>query len=97
MLFNFTTHTSFPCKKPSRAIYCRKDIGPDFGIGGIAAYFEPFNKDNACRSRTNDSAYSIPRNSDGINMLTNQKCILNEDLCKFTISEIEVWGVNFNE
>jgi hypothetical protein len=101
MLFNLTTHTSFPCIDPSRAIWCRKDRGPYFGDGELFALLEPFNKENACRSYTNGYGYKIPRNSEGINMLTNQKCVegLSTDqfFSKFTISEIEVWGVSFNE
>ncbi len=98
MLFNLTTHTSFPCKDPSEAIYCRKDRGPHFGDIELTAY-EPFNKENACSSFTNDYYYNIPRNSEGINMLTNQKCngVLDDKECEFTISEIEVWGVTFKD
>jgi hypothetical protein len=93
MLFNLTTHASFPCKKPSEAICCRKDAGPYFGhYSELSALNEPFNKENACRSRTDYSAYSILENSEGINMLTNMK---NNNV--FTISELEVWGVSFNE
>ena len=73
-------------------------MGPNFGFLELTALLEPFNKENACRSWTNRSIYEIPRNSEGINMLTNQKCNgLDNDLCYFTISEIEVWGVSFNE
>jgi hypothetical protein len=100
MLFNLTTHTSFPCKDPSEAIRCRKDNGPLFGkkyFEDLSALSEPFNRENACGSWTNKDAYIIPRNSEGINMLTNQKCDLFRNLCLFTITEIEVWGVNFNE
>jgi hypothetical protein len=98
MLFNFTTHTSFPCIHPSWAIRCRKDRGPYFGDAELSAYWEPFNKENACTSWTNNDTYKIPRNSEGINMLTNQKCEEGlTNLSFFTISEIEVWGVSFNE
>ncbi len=97
MLFNFTTHTSFPCKKPSYAIFCEKVRGPFFGVPELSAFDEPFNQENACHSWTNNSGYSIPHNSEGINMLTNQKYIFNYDECYFTITEIEVWGVSFNE
>ena len=38
------------------------------------AHDEPFNGTNNCRSWTNDSAYKIPRDTDGTNMLTNEKC-----------------------
>jgi hypothetical protein len=98
MLFNFTTHTSFPCNIPSEAIYCKKDYGPYFGSGELSAFYEPFNKEDACISYTNDSGYRIPSNSEGINKLTNRWCrFSNNPLCEFTISEIEVWGVSFNE
>ena len=98
MLFNLTTHASFPCKDPSEAIYCGEYTGPYFGWGELSAFNEPFNKENACKSCTNDVAYNIPRNSERINMLTNMKCdefILN--LCDFTISELEVWGVSYTD
>jgi hypothetical protein len=99
MLFNLTTHASFPCKDPSRAIYCNKNIGPTFGIAELSAYWGPFNKEDACRSVTNGRAYNIPRNSEGINMLTNMKCnnSFYENRCEFTITELEVWGVSFND
>jgi hypothetical protein len=98
MLFNLTTHTSFPCIGPSWAICCKKDSGPYFGSADLSAIYEPFNKEDACESWTNRS-YEIPRNSEGINMLTNQMCefFVSSWYCKFTISEIEVWGVSFNE
>jgi hypothetical protein len=81
------------------AITCRKDRGPSFGFVELSAFNEPFNKENACRSWTNEDVYNIPRNSEGINMLTNQKCNsgLNDRKCEFTISEIEVWGVTFKD
>jgi hypothetical protein len=98
MLFNLTTHASFPCKDPSKAIRCRKYTGPYFGdFAELSALNEPFNKENACWSRTNCSVYSIPENSEGINMLTNMKNNVGFNWCNFTISELEVWGVSFNE
>jgi hypothetical protein len=99
MLFNLTTHASFPCKDPSNAIICYEDRGPCFGIASdLSAWYEPFNKEKA-RSWTNYDGFNIPRNSEGINMLTNLKNNgpFFDDLCTFTISEIEVWGVSFNE
>jgi hypothetical protein len=73
-------------------------MGPSFGRAELSAWYEPFNKENACGSWTNNSVYNIPRNSEGINMLTNQKCTSEFEIeCKFTISELEVWGVSFNE
>ncbi len=101
ILFNLTTHTSFPCKDSSRAIRCWKDRGPQFGyFRELAAFNEPFNEEGACVSRTNEDVYNIPRNSEGINMLTNKMSDdydFTLDRCKFTITEIEVWGVYFNE
>jgi hypothetical protein len=91
-----TTLTSFPCKDPSWAIRCRYDRGPEFGdfelIGKIG---KPFNRENGCILVSNFKGYNIPCNSEGINMLTNQKCIqkLGSDFSVFTISEIEVWGI----
>ena len=97
MLFNLTTHASFPCKGPSSAIFCDKDYGPLFGREELKALVEPFNKENACISYTNDSAYNIPLNSEGINMLTNMKNNRFGTLCRFTITELEVWGVSYND
>jgi hypothetical protein len=71
MLFNLTTHASFPCKDPSYAIAYDKDRGPTFGGWELSAFFEPFNKANACVSYKNADGYNIPLNSEGINMLTN--------------------------
>ena len=96
-----TTHASFPCQNPSEAILCREDKGPTFGRGGLEAIDEPFNKLFACLSYANEAVYSIPKNTKGINMLTNQKndneIIFEKERCSFTISELEVWGVSVNE
>ena len=98
MLFNLTTHASFPCKDPSDAIYCSKDRGPSFGKRELSAMYGRFNRENACISYTDDDAYNIPRNSERINMLTNmENSGLNENLCSFTITELEVWGVSFKD
>jgi hypothetical protein len=97
MLFNLTTHASFPCKHPSYAIRCYKDSGARFGSWELIAANEPFNKENACRSYTNETPYRIPLNSEGINMLTNMKNIFDKNRCDFTITELEVWGVSFKE
>ena len=99
MLVNLTTHTSFPCVNHEEAIYCTKDRGPDFGRGELQVWNEPFNEDRACYSRGNDDVYRIPIDSEGVNMLTNQKCnhVIFKTDCNFTISEFEVWGVTFKE
>ncbi len=85
MLFNLTTHKSFPCLKPSDAIKC---IGPTFGYYELSIIDEPFNLKNACMSM-HDEVYKIPVDRYGNNLLTNKKSP------KFTITEIEVWGVTF--
>jgi hypothetical protein len=97
-LFNLTRHTSFPCLDHTRAISCNKYYGPDFGLSELLVLHEPFNQPNACWSRGNKEGYKISVNSEGINMLTNNKSVKEKDgdeLCKFTIREIEVWGVTF--
>ena len=60
---------------------------------------EPFNKLFACLSYANEAVYSIPKNSKAINMLSNQKNhkLFDAEWSSFTISELEVWGVRFNE
>ena len=75
------------------AIFCDKNRGPCFGETELSAYYEPFNKKNACSSYAKRYNYCIPYNSEGINMLKNQK--RESHYCDFTISEIEVWGVSF--
>jgi hypothetical protein len=96
MLFNLTTHASFPCIKPSKAICCDKKYGPWFGNGELSAVHEPYNKENGCWSYKNGAVYNIPCNSEGINMLTNMKTLYG-DVCYFTITELEVWGVSYND
>jgi hypothetical protein len=89
---------SFPCVKHSRAIRCGKYYGPCFGIAGdLAVLNEPFYEPNACYSNGNYSCYKISENNEGINMLTNKKTNEMLNQCKFTIREIEVWGVMFKE
>ena len=98
MLFNLTTQASFQCINTSRAIWCGKNSGPVFGYGELSGEYEPLNKSSAFISSTkfHNSAYNIPRNSEGINKLTNEKCDIT-GTGYFTISEIEVWGVSFND
>jgi hypothetical protein len=79
-LFNLTRRTSFPCLKHEEAIGCKKNCGPNFGVLELSVVGEPFNKEDACNSWANESDYKIPRNSEGINMLTNKKGL------RFTIS-----------
>jgi hypothetical protein len=96
MVFNLTTHASFPCENSSEAIYCSKAAGPSFGWHELAAWYEPFNKYGACISWTNPDGYNIPLNEEGINVFKNQQ-VFNYTRHHFTISELEVWGVTFNE
>jgi hypothetical protein len=73
MVFNLTTHASFPCENSSEAIYCFKAAGPSFGWHELAAWYEPFNKYGACISWTNPDGYNIPLNEEGINVFKNQQ------------------------
>jgi hypothetical protein len=82
------------------AIRCYKNWGPCFGFGELIVAYEPFNEPNACWSNANRDNYKIPVNDEGINMLTNKKSLKGldgEEESKFTIKEIEVWGVTFLE
>ena len=85
MLFNLTTHTSFPCEDHEEAIRCNKYSGPIFGIGELRVLNKPFTRDNACWSRGDGSVYRIPIDSEDVNMLTNQKC--NDDSFPKSVSE----------
>lgn len=85
ILFNLSKLKSFHCKKSYGAIEYSKYYGPIFGNDKLAAIHEPFNEYKYCYSKTNERCYNIRRNSEGINMLTNQKCELNLNLCLFTI------------
>ena len=95
MLFNLTTQQLFKCIKHKWAINCNKDYGPSFGLSELLALIEPFNKDDACVSNANKEAYQIEMDSEKINKLTNLKCEKKHgfDECKFTISELEVWEI----
>jgi hypothetical protein len=64
MLFNFTTHTSFPCKDPSYAVCCRKDTGPNFGFPELSAWNEPFNGEGKCLSNSNGPNFTADLSSD---------------------------------
>jgi hypothetical protein len=65
-------------------------MGPVFGCGlwELAAANAPFNGENNCSSRANESGYKIGMETDGVtNKLTRK-----EDR-KFTITELEVWSL----
>jgi hypothetical protein len=56
----------------------------------LGAYYEPFKDENKCISWANKNGFNIPE-EDGKNILTNK------DSWSFTITEIEVWEVEFIE
>ncbi len=99
MLFNLTKNRSFPVNKGRNAIKRGKYYGPSFGGGlpELSAFYEPFNADEACWSEVNLDSFRIPVSDERINMLTNLKCVNGMNLCSFTISELEVWGISFKE
>jgi hypothetical protein len=90
MVFNLSSCRCFPHQEGG-AILCHSGCGPLFsgkpGYNELAA-FEPFNGENQCFSASNCSCYKIPL-EDGKNALTNKV----DD--RFTITELEVWGVTF--
>jgi len=58
---------------------------------------EPFNGEGKSLSVAHLVAYDIPMDNKYKSMLTSLKCDVNIlcALCKFTISEIEVWEIIF--
>jgi hypothetical protein len=95
MLFNLTTQQLFKCIKHHWAIRFYKDYGPWFGNSELLALLQPFNRDNACLSSANRDGYQIEMDNEKINKLTNLKCEseFEFDRCDFTISELEVWEI----
>jgi hypothetical protein len=94
MLFNLSKQSHFPNKRTGEEIFCFSDRGPNFSRGGwsdLSAFFEPFNGENKCYSYAKQPAYGIPVNWWGTNMLTNKKD------GEFTITELEVWQVTYEE
>ncbi len=49
--------------------------------------------ENRGKSIGNREGFEIPINNEGINMLTNIKCLPNSYKCEFTIDEFEIWEV----
>ena len=94
MLFNLSKQSHFPNKRTGKEIYCHSDCGPYFSGDGnseLSAYSEPFNGYTNCRSWAKKPGYDIPVDGAGTNMLTNKKD------GKFTITELEVWEVTYEE
>ena len=94
MLFNLSKQSHFPNKRTGKEIYCSSTYGPCFRGGGnneLSAWIEPFNGVNRCISYANFSGYAIPVDGAGTNMLTNKKD------GAFTITELEVWQVTYEE
>ena len=86
-LFNLSSSRQFTSTGKG-AIGCRDGYGPVFGDDIELLTYEPFNGERYCLSNANRSGYKIFI-EDGKNMLTNK-----ED-GSFTITELEVWEVNF--
>jgi hypothetical protein len=74
------------------AISCCRDKGPCFGYGELIAR-RSLNIDNRCYSLANLSGYNIGKDSESRSMLTNLKC--DGLVSRFTISELEVWEIIF--
>jgi hypothetical protein len=90
MLFNLSCKRHFPSKQTGTELYCYSYYGPCFSGGydaELGACYEPFNGDENCESFAKLPGYSIPVDSAGLNMLTNEKD------GKFSIIELEVWVV----
>jgi hypothetical protein len=88
----------FPAKKGKRdSIRCWDSRGPEFGAEELEAYRLPFNAKDACQSWSwnHGGTYNIGVDSQGRSMLTNQPSeeYSGGKVCKFTISELEVWKV----
>ena len=93
ILFNLSQQRVFPNVKKGKAIKCDKETGPLFTGGGdyeLCAANEPFNGEGNCSSWANWAGYNIAREN-GKNMLTNMAD------GPFTITELEVWEVEFIE
>jgi hypothetical protein len=89
-LFNLSSSRQFKGSHKA-GILCRSDCGPVFYADGYwnLGAGEPFNGDNKCYSYAIQPGFSIGRDADGNNLLTNKKDGL------FTITEIEVWEVTY--
>jgi hypothetical protein len=64
MLFNLSQQRHFPHSQQVKwAIFGASNYGPFFSGDGnseLIAHSEPFNGDNKCASRANESGYKIP-------------------------------------
>ena len=92
MLFNLSKQRCFR-SVTDKAIQGHSKIGPAFTGGHsyeLCARYEPFDGDNNCVSRSDGWGFKIPV-KDGKNMLTNKERWDG----KFTITELEVWQVEF--
>ena len=98
MLFNLTTRNAFKLQDHTKAIYCGKDWGPNFGNGELYAA-DPFNGNNKCGSFVNSDGYRIKMDSESKSNLTKLKCVQfrGDYISEFTISELEVWEVIFEK
>ena len=97
MLFNLTTHHCFTPTNPSFSVRLNKAKGPNFGENSLYAE-EPFNEDQKIGSMIHKTCYNNVKDGQNIHLLTGtegQK--FRGMLTKFTISELEVWGVIMTE
>jgi hypothetical protein len=67
MIFNLTSQEVFKTIDQDSAIKCKNDKGPYFGIGELAAPFEPLNGNNNCQSYANQIPYKIGMDKESTN------------------------------
>jgi hypothetical protein len=61
-LFSLEKNLHLPVKDSNKATYCTSNWGPTFGDNcDLAAYSEPFNSSNKCRSFPEKNAYQVPK------------------------------------
>ena len=90
MLFNLSQEREFKNTGTGEEIYCQSDYGPYYGGTELAAFGQRFNGYGYCRSDANEDTYKIPL-KDGKNTLTNKAGNY------FTITELEIWEVQYLE
>jgi hypothetical protein len=88
-LFSLTQQRHYPVQDHTDAVGCERTCGPFFGVWELVAGWQPFNREDGCRSVTGRSGYKIPLTTEGVNELT-QTVNVDDD---FTIDELEVWQV----
>ncbi len=103
VVFSLSRQQSFNVKNADHAIYCDKTCGPYFG-NSLKAFYQPFNGFDRCLSRQDTNYEDIYSENKSLNLLTNKKRPKlyddddqqdDENDDEFSISEIEVWQVQF--